>query len=73
MFEQESNKTRWLWVTMVLSAVVLVLFWVWKKSKKNLKRQSDTNSCDYLTTGDECIACCGSEKECDNHTSFDQM
>ncbi len=61
-----SEKKKWLWITVVLLVIGLVIFIMYKK---RVKHKPDTNSrdCDYLTTGDECIACCGDIDQ-DNHT-----
>ena len=60
------EKKKWFWIMMVILAVGLIVFIMYKK---RVKRKSDTDSCDcdYLTTGNECIACCGDINQ-DNHT-----
>jgi len=60
-FEPESNNKKWIWMLLIVAAVALMFIFLCKKNKKK-KNRFDTDSYDYLTTGDECIACCGNEK-----------
>ena len=60
--EDETHNKKWIWVLLIVATVAFVMFFLCKKSKKRKKRV-DTDSYDYLTTGEECIACGKNENQ----------
>lgn len=59
-FEPETNNRKWIWIILIITLVAVMVFFLCKKKRKK-KNKFDTDSYDYLTTGDECIACCQNE------------
>ena len=56
-FETQKNTQKWIWILLTVTVVAFfVLFLCRKKREKKNRFQAD--SLEYITTGDEYMACC---------------
>jgi len=60
-WETTSNRKKWIMLLLLLVVIGMMLL-LWIKTKKKSKSSADLY--DHLTTGDECIACCGEHPHC---------